>query len=105
MEMISKKLQEEEDKKNMKDGGKSGSGSNSTSSKAKPVNAVSKGSNKTTAGKPASSGAKKSKMGGMDNGMCPVGKKLIEAPRCNVEGCKDRANWGWCDKKGCPPAG
>ena len=59
MEMISKKLQEEEDKKNVKDGGKSGSGSNSTSSKAKPVNAVSKGSKQTTAGKPASSGAKK----------------------------------------------
>merc|ERR1711954_625737 len=47
MEMISKKLQEKEDKKNVKDGGKSGSGSNSTSNKAKSVNAVAKVSNKT----------------------------------------------------------
>ena len=104
MEMISKKLQGE-DKKNVKDGGKSGSGLNSTSNKAKSVNAVAKGSNKTPAGKPASSGAKKNKMGGMDNGVCPVGKKLIDAPRCSVDGCKDRAHWGWCDKKGCTPAG
>ena len=103
MEMISKKLQEEEDKKNVKDGGKSGSGSNSNSNKPKSVNAVAQGNNKTTAGKPASSGAKKNKMGGMDNGMCPVGKKLIDAPRCDVKGCKDRTHWGWCDKIGCAP--
>ena len=81
MEMIGKKLKEEEDKKNMKEGGKSSSSSNSTSNKtAKSVNAVAKGntktgsSGKTPAGKPSSSGAK-SKMGGMDNGICPVGKK------------------------------
>ena len=94
----------------MMDGGKSSSGSNYTSNKAaRSMNAVAKGSDKagsaskTPAGKPASSGAKKNKMGGMDNGLCPVGKKLVDAPRCSVDSCKDRAHWGWCDKKGCPP--
>ena len=110
MEMISKKLQEEEDKKNVKDGGKSTSGSNSTSNKAsRSVNAVAKGgdkngsASKAPAGKPTSSGAKKNKMGGMDNGLCPEGKKLVDAPRCGVDGCKDWAHWGWCDEKGWPP--
>merc|ERR1711954_146146 len=95
MEMIGKKLQEEEDKKNVKDGGKSGSMSNSNSNRPKSVNAVAQGNNKTTAGKPPDSGAKKNKMGGMNNGMCPVGKKLIDAPKCDVKGCKDRTHWGW----------
>merc|ERR1712081_42229 len=46
-EMISKKLQEEEDKKNVKDGGKSSSISNSNSNKtARSVNAVAKGGTK-----------------------------------------------------------
>merc|ERR1711954_97080 len=95
-----KKLQEEEDKKIVKDGGKASSGSNSNTNKSKSVNAVAQGNNKTSAGKPAGkppvSGSKSNKMGGMNNGTCPVGKKLIVAPKCDVEGCKDRTHWGWC---------
>ena len=111
MDLMRKKLQEEEDKKNVKDGGKSSSGSNSNSNsnKSKSVNAVAQGNNKTSAGKPAGkppvSGSKSNKMGGMNNGTCPVGKKLIDAPKCEVEGCKDRAHRGGVTKLHAPPAG
>merc|ERR1711954_550715 len=55
MDLMRKKLQEEEDKKNVKEGGKSScsSNSNSNSNKSKSVNAVAKGNNKASAGKPA----------------------------------------------------
>merc|ERR1711954_388652 len=96
MDLMRKKLQEEVDKKNAKEGGKTSSSSNSN--KSKSVNAVAQGNNKSAPGKPAGkpsvSGSKANKMGGMNNGTCPVGKKLIDAPKCDVEGCKDRAHWG-----------
>ena len=80
MEMIGKKLKEEEDKKNVKEGGKTNLNSNKST---KPVNALVKSNTKTTktgktpTGKPSSSGAK-SKMGEVENGICPVGKTLKE---------------------------
>ena len=103
--MIGKKLKEEEDKKNVKERGKTNCSPNKSS---KPVNAVAKSnpktesSGKSSAGKSSSSGSK-SKMGGMDNGLAPEGKKQIDAPTCKVVGCKDRQHWGWCNKKGFAP--
>merc|ERR1711954_484165 len=98
-------LQEEEDKKNAKEGGKNSSSSNSN--KSKSVNAVAQGNKKSAPGKPAGkpsvSGSKPHKMGGMNNGICPVGKKLIDAPKREVQGCKDRTHWGWCDRGACAP--
>merc|ERR1711954_270331 len=105
MDMMRKKLQEEEDKKNAKEGGKTSS--NSNSNKSKSVNAVAQGNKKSAPGKPAGkpsvSGSKPHKMGGMNNGICPVGKKLIDAPKREVQGCKDRTHWGWCDRGACAP--
>merc|ERR1711954_607075 len=105
MDLMRKKLQEEEDKKNAKEGGKTSSSSNSN--KSKSVNAVAQGNNKSAPGKPAGkpsvSGSKPHKMGGINNGICPVGKRLIDAPKGDVQGCKDRTHWGWCDRGACAP--
>ena len=105
--MIGKKLKEEEDKKNVNEGGKTNSGSNKSS---KPVNAVAKNTSKTGSFGKSSSGkysssASNFKMGGMDNGLAPDGMKQIDAPPARLLAVKTGSIGGGATSQDVGPAG
>ena len=98
LQLIGKKLREEEDKKNIKENRKG-----TKAKTSKPVNAV---SNSGMAAQRAGLAATKSTnprnklsqaRSGINNGIAPEGKKLIDAPACNVKGCMDHQHRGWCN--------